>query len=354
MKTSVKLAVLLGIIAASLNLSCSSIIYRSVYPTLNDGKYDSEFPYNNASKQLDEISNSLVRINSVAFYKAYIFADNSRLKLKGLTDSVIQNKYVKTTFVDRSSAGTGTIIYNSNGTVGLLTCAHVVNFKDTLITYFSDKVGTYTDEVQSIAFKSSQSIYVAGFPEGSNVNEILSDKDIDVAILGRHFGLKYSLSFPVFSYPLGNAKELEWGSFVYVFGFPLNYKMLTTAIVSSPNYDQKGSFFIDAVINRGCSGGIVLAVRDGVPNFELVGIVEWVPENSKDVLVPASLPESLQYNPLVPYTGEVYVEHQKEINYGITKVISIETIKDFLLKNKDYLINKGYYLSIFHSKTKNE
>ncbi len=352
MKTSVKLAVLLGIIAASLNLSCSSIIYRSVYPTLNDGKYDSEFPYNNSSKQLEEISNSLYRINSIAFYKAYIFADNSKLKLKNLSDSVIQNNYVKTTFLDKSSAGTGTVIYNSNGTVGLLTCAHVVDFPDTLITYFSDKIGTYTDEVQSIAFKSSQSIYVAGFPEGSNVNEILSDKDIDVAILGRHYGLKYSLSFPVFSYPFGDAKELEWGSFVYVFGFPLNYKMLTTAIVSDPNYDQNGAFFINAVTNRGCSGGIVLAIRDGVPHFELVGIVEWVPENTKDVLTPAPLPESLRYNPLVPYTGEVYVNQQKEINYGITKVISIEAIKNFLIKNKDYLINKGYYLSLFQTKKK--
>lgn len=336
-----------GVFLMILNLSCSSIIYRTAHTALSDGKYDSEFPYNNSSKQLEEISNSLYRINSIAFYKAYIFADNSKFKLKNLTDAIVRNQSIKTTFLDKSSSGTGTVIYSSNGTVGLLTCAHVVDFPDTLVTYFGNKDGTYTDEVQSIAFKSSQSIYAAGFPAGSEVKEILSDKDIDIAVLGNNFGPKYALSFPEFKYPYGGAKDLEWGSFVYVFGFPLNYKMISSAIVSSPNYDKNGSFFIDAVVNRGYSGGIVLAVRDGVPNFELVGIIEWVPEESDNVLTPAPLPETLKYNPLVPYNGEQYVKQEKVLKYGIAKVISIETIIDFLEKNKDYFLSEGYYFPVY-------
>ena len=350
MKRPVIIAIFFGVIILSLDLSCSSIIYKAAYPTLSDGQYDSEFPYNNSSKQLEEIGNSLYRINSIAFYKAYIFADNSKFKLKNLTDAIIRNQSIKTTFLDKSSSGTGTVIYSSNGTVGLLTCAHVVDFPDTLITYFGNKDGTYTDEVQSIAFKSNQSIYAAGFPAGSEVKEILSDKDIDVSILGNNFGPKYALSFPVFKYPFGEAKDLEWGSFVYVFGYPLNYKMISDAIVSSPNYDRNGSFFIDAVVNRGYSGGIVLAVRDGVPNFELVGMIEWVPEESDNLLTPAPLPESLKYNPLVPYSGELYVKQEKILKYGIAKVISIETIIDFLKKNKDYFLQKGYYFSVYDEK----
>ena len=31
---------------------CSTYIMETVYPTLNDGKYDSEFPYKNCSEQL--------------------------------------------------------------------------------------------------------------------------------------------------------------------------------------------------------------------------------------------------------------------------------------------------------------
>ncbi len=41
------------------NTSCTKKIYDVVYPTLNDGRYDSEFPYKNASHQLEEISKSI-------------------------------------------------------------------------------------------------------------------------------------------------------------------------------------------------------------------------------------------------------------------------------------------------------
>ena len=36
--------------------SCSSVTYEKIYPTLQDGKYDSEFPYKGCSDQLEEIS----------------------------------------------------------------------------------------------------------------------------------------------------------------------------------------------------------------------------------------------------------------------------------------------------------
>ena len=45
-------------------------------------------------------------------------------------------------------------------------------------------------------------------------------------------------------------------------------------------------FLVDAVFNRGYSGGIVLAIRDGVPNFELVGLVKSVPAEYEYVMKP--------------------------------------------------------------------
>ena len=335
------------ILIALFNLSCSSTQYQTTYSPLSDGKYDSEFPYRNSSKQLEEIGNSIYRINSLAFYKAYVFKEDSNYTVKDLNNSLIKSKSNKITYMDKSSSGTATVIYTSNGTVALLTCAHVIDFPDTIITYFSDKKGYYTDKVQSIAIKSKQFIYAAGFPEGSEVKVILADKTQDIAILGGSYGTRYATEFPLFEYPFGEAKELEWGDFVYVFGYPLNYKMISRAIVSSPNYDRNGSFFIDAVVNRGYSGGIVLAVRDGVPHFELVGIIEWVPEENENILEPEPVEESIKYNPLVPYKGDMFVKQQKYLKYGITKVISIETIVDFLKKNKDYFISRGYYFSIY-------
>ncbi len=347
MKTCSAAALILCVPLLIINLSCSSVNYKTINPGLNDGKYDSEFPYRNASAQLEAISNSLYRINSLAFYKVYSFDQYSNLKLKDLNDETIRTKSVKTSYKDHASSGTGIVIYSMAGRVGLLTCQHVIDFKDTIVTYFANENGVYTDEVQSLGFKTKEFIYAAGFPEGSEVNEIISDKENDITLLGKNYPMQFSNYFTLFTYPFGEAKELEWGSFVYALGFPLNYKMITQAIVSSPNYDHKGSFFINAVVNRGYSGGPVLAIRDGVPNFELVGIIEWVPEESENIIVPSAIDQSLKYNPMVPYHGDLFVQQQKLLRYGIAKVIPIEEIKQFLIRNKDVLLSQGYYFKIF-------
>lgn len=331
-----------------INLSCSSGNYKTVTEQVNDKKYDSEFPYRNGSPQLREISETIYRINSIAFYHAYIFPDDRKIKVKDIDDEVIKRLSIKNTYMDKTSSGTGTVIYSSNGTVGMLTCAHVVDFPDTIVSYFANEKGVYTDNVQSIAFKTRQVIYAAGFPEGSEVKEILSDKSVDVAILGNNFGPRYERYFHLFSYPFGHANELDWGNFVYFLSFPLNYKMLSRAIVSNPNCDKYNSFFIDGAVNRGSSGGIVLALRDGIPNFELVGIINWVPEDNVNTLQPAPLEDPYKYNPLVPYKGDNYVKEEKFLKYGMAKVISIESIVDFLKRNKNIFIDKGYYFSIYN------
>jgi hypothetical protein len=330
------------------NLSCSTGNYKSLSVEPGSNNYDSAFPYRDGSRQLEEISETIYRINTIAFYRVHIFADHSNLKLSDINDEVINKLTVKNSFMNKTSSGTGTVIYSSNGTVGLLTCAHVVNFQDTLVSSFSDGKGISSDEVQSISFKTKQVIYVAGFPAGSEVKEILSDNSLDVAVLGNNFGPDYDKYFHQFNYPFGKASELNWGNFIYFFGFPLNYKMLSTAIVSSPDYDKSDSFFIDGVINNGCSGGIVLATRNGIPNFELVGIIDWVPDESENILQPAQLEDPFKYNPLVPYKGDYYVKEEKFLMYGIAKVISIESVIDFLKKNKKYFLDNGFYFSIYN------
>jgi hypothetical protein len=123
--------------------------------------------------------------------------------------------------------------------------------------------------------------------------------------------------------------------------------MVTKAIVSNPNRDDFGSFLVDAVINNGMSGGMVLAIRDGVPNFEMVGIIQWVPEEEENILVPKKLNNNESYNPIVPYEGDRYVKRFSSIRYGITRVISVETVKKFFNENKDVLYEKKYYFENF-------
>jgi len=66
MKQKLKTVSLLSflIITQLILISCSSGTYEKIYPTLMDGKYDSEFPYRGSSEELEKISQSVQRIKT--------------------------------------------------------------------------------------------------------------------------------------------------------------------------------------------------------------------------------------------------------------------------------------------------
>ncbi len=326
------------------NLSCSSTsVFDKVYPTLNDGVYDSEFPYRNSSMQLEEISGSIRLINSIAFYTSYVFDPSSKFIASSVSKINFDKAAIEQVNFNRSASGTSTLILEDQGTVALLTVAHVVSFPDTIISHFVNPDGSFSQYVQSVSIKTKQTNYVPDLPDNGEVEILLLDRTRDVALLGRHFPPAKTFSIPSFKYPWGKSSELEWGSFVYVFGFPMNYKMISKAIVSSPN-KERYSFLIDAVFNRGYSGGIVLAIRDGVPNFELVGLVRSVPAEYQYTLRPLTKEQDFDFNPMLPFKGEAYVDREQVLRTGITKVIGIEIVRNFILDHKQELIDKGYAL----------
>ncbi|MGK9369711.1 S1 family peptidase [Melioribacter sp. Ez-97] len=327
-------------------LSGCSAVYDSVYPTLTDGKYDSEFPYKSSSEQLEEISNSINLLNSIAFYTGYVFDENSRLTRKNISQTDIESAAVEKVYFNRTASGTATLIYSGDGSILYLTVAHIVAFPDTVYSYFINPDGSVSEYIESISIKSRQSNYIPDLPDGGELDIILMDKNIDVALLGKKIDPKAAFALNPFNYPWGSSSELEWGTFVYVFGYPMNYKMITKALVSNPKR-EKNIFLIDAVFNKGSSGGIVLAIRDGVPNFELVGLVRSVPADFQLNLHPFTKEHDIDFNPQIPYKGEVYVEKEQVIRSGIVKVIGIEAVKDFIGKHLPYLRSKGYYLSGF-------
>lgn len=323
---------------------CSSVSYETIYPTLKDGKYDSEFPYKSTSDELNKISETIQRVNTTAFYKIFLFDEKYNLTLNDLKNKKLSDITSTEALADNSSSGTAVVVHSENGNVALLTCAHTLSFPDTIIAYKFDDFGFATDYVESISIKEKQVIYVAGFPEGSQVEILAIDDQSDIALIGNKYGAQKGIFFPTFNYPLGKAKEVEWGTFVYLVGYPINFKMITKAIVSSPRRDDEGSFLVDAVINPGFSGGFVLAIRDGVPNFELIGMVQWVPEEEESLIYPENPKTKSSYNPVVPYEGNLYVRKHSLIRYGIAKVIPVESIMTFLLKNKFYLNQQGFYI----------
>ncbi|MDQ7817875.1 MAG: serine protease [Melioribacteraceae bacterium] len=342
---SKRILVLTALFISLITLSCTSV-YETVYPALTDGKYDSEFPYKSTSKQLEEISNSIKLLNSIAFYNSYVFDESTKLLVNDIKKIELEKNATQIVYFNRTSSGTATVVLEDLGIVALLSVAHIVNFPDTVISYFVKVDGSLSEYVQSVSVKTRQSNYIPDLPEGGELEIILMDKSLDICLLGKKFHPTNTASLAVFNYPWGNSTELEWGSFIYVFGFPMNYKMISKGIVSSPGR-EKHTFLIDAVFNRGSSGGIVLAIRDGVPNFELVGLVKSVPADFQYVLHPISKQQDLEFNPMIPYKGDIYVQKEQVLRTGITKVIGIESVAEFIKQHRSYLLSKGYYFKNF-------
>jgi len=345
MKTIIKI-ILLAVLSISLT-TCRTYTYRTVYPTLNDGKYDTEFPYKTCSKQIGEIARSIKKLHCIAEYKTYFFPPEMMVTKSMIDKKLLRDKRVIKKFDSESVIGTATVIYYDEQKIGLLTSAHALNFPDTVTGVYEDLYKGSEEVLNTISIKSRQLNYVRDLPIQKNLKILAMDVNADIAILGEEVDKERMKPVFVFDYPIGDSDELEWGSFVYIMGYPSGYQMITRGIVSTPDSRHGKDFLIDALFNKGISGGIVLAIRDGVPNFEMVGMARSVAARYENVLIPEEESHMKKYNPNSPYQGNIFVKMQKEINYGITYSVASNSIKDFIDDHKMELAEKGYLFTHF-------
>jgi len=336
-----KTTLLLIIFSAMVFISCSSSENLQNEAIVED--YTTIFPNKDVAIELEQISQSLKLINNLTFYKAYLYND-STITDENLDDFDLLEKATSVNTISKTSSGTGAIVSVSGNNVALLTVAHIVSYPDTIISYFTatEKPSKY---IESILYKERQKIY-SDLPEGGMLKIIAIDDKNDIAIVGNTFENITPFKFPIFNFNFGKAKELKWGSFVYILGFPMHNKMVTNGIVSNPNYDNTGNFLVDALINRGSSGGLVLAIRGSAPNFELVGIVSSVPAEKRFVLTPNNPTRDINFLPGTKYIGEMAVEQLDAIKYGIGRIVSSEKVLEFIKKNETALYNQGYILKL--------
>ncbi len=352
MKTIIKIS-LVVVLAFSLS-TCQTYTLKTVYPTLNDGRYDTEFPYKTCSKQIGEIVRSIKKLHCIAEYRTYIFPPEMMVT-RGMVDKkLIKDDRVVKKFDSESVIGTATVVYYDQQKIGLLASAHVLNYPDTIFGVYEGLYSGKEEVVQTFSVKTKQLNYVRDLPIQKNLNILAIDDDLDIALLGQEVDKERNKPVYVFDYPIGNSDELEWGSFVYIIGYPSGYQMITRGIVSTPGGSHKKNFLIDALFNKGISGGIVLAIRDGVPNFEMVGMAKSVGARYENVLVPEEESHIRKYNPNSPYEGNIFVKMQKEINYGVTYSVSSNSIKGFIEDHKLELAEQGYLFSHFLNGSKNK
>lgn len=283
-------------------------------------------------------------ISSVGFYRQANFSSSDGWPAdRPITDRIWREADTVTTFT-QSVVGTATILQFSTNRVALLTAAHIVTFDDTVTTYYRDR--ERPTGIRAFAVKVRQRNYAADIP-GADGLEVLARNDrLDIAIVGQAINT-LDMTFPVFPLPAGRAADLNWGSFVYVVGYPVGLRMVSSGIVSQPNRDGDASFLTDVVFNRGMSGGAVLASRSRGGPLEWVGIVTSGSANTEYDLVPED--DRMDENRVSgePYEGQIYINRTQRIRYGVTMAVSIDAIRKLVGDNRTSLLRRGYHINIF-------
>lgn len=329
--------------------ACTRYVTYGNAAAIADGKYDTAFPFGGNSEQLKGILDAVRLLNATVYYERYTFEGRDQIRKADIAPSLLRSgKYPKTVFND-FRVGTATLIDFNLNRMAVMTCAHVVDFPDTIITFYAQEGELAEEErlIYQVAFKKKVEYFIADIRQGDSFDVLAADRKLDIAILGKEFLLPPAERLPVFRYPLGSAKELDWGNLLYIVGFPSGKKMITTGIVSSPDRNRNHDFLLDALFNRGFSGGVALAIRDGVPNFELVGIVNAVAADNEIVLVPGEMKHEPDFTTNLYYEGPIYAGMRKKINYGISFGISIESIRDFIQEHRRTLENRGFHIKDF-------
>ncbi len=327
--------------------SCQHKIYQVVSEITADGKYDSTPPTLEVSPYLEEISASVKLISCLSFYESYSFDRQSAIRRSDIRRSGFQKAAYQRMVFEQPVIGTGTVLQSFQDQLLLLTSAHVITSPDTIYSYFKNEDNRNTEFIDNVSIKLRHEINVVYIPKSRQIDILAIDENVDVALLEVELESPIAHSVPPIKYPLGSAAELNWGSFVYLMGYPHGKKVLTSALVSNPNRDKNHGFIIDATMHRGVSGGLTLALRDGPPHFEVVGMVNALSAETDYVLRPDDGYVHSSAGTAVPYPGDVYVDTDVRIISGIIYAVSAEQIRTFIQAHLPLIQSGGYDLKGF-------
>ena len=337
--TGIRLLALLFLFGACMNRELRD--YRKAF---SDGRYDSEFPSRNASDEIGAIAASVRKLYSVSHYTTWQFGRESQVTWFHIRSGLYTRMAAGTIETQEAVAGSATVVLSDGKKTALLTCDHIVHSPDTLVNWYEPLGGEQMPVIQSISVKTKQENWVRELGDCGPFTVLASDPELDVAVIGKTCAA-VTRDPIVFPYPYGCSSELEWGSFVYIFGYPMGMPVVTKAIVSKSLRNDPDEFTVDALLNKGYSGGLILAIRDGVPHFELVGMVKSVSSDEESYLRPAQ--EDKRYYEVFPYKGEVFANTREQVHYGLNFTVPAGKILDFYKKNRPELVRNGYNLDSF-------
>lgn len=316
--------------------STSGEVGNATNPT-DSGYYKNHVNSGLIRRQIEEGFRSVLRIQNNVIYRTYQFyLDDMPLEseVHGQDlDDISAQSYLD----DQSTAGTAIVLTEYRGKFALLTAAHTVSYPDTIWHYYDNSPNPDDQYVEAVSVRQSVNHFV--IMEDGIVRLELgpSDTHRDLAVM-TNTNRSSSLMTPL-SLPIGNSEQLGWGDMVYALGYPKGAKMVTMGTASRSDHPTR-SILIDASFNRGFSGGALFAVRNASSGLEFMGIVTSALGENETYLTPESA-QAKDFDPDVPYTGELFVRSTPRINYGITNAVAINEIMEFLNENEDEINDLG-------------
>ncbi len=300
----------------------------------NAGKYYTFPSVQGVSSELDQVARSIYRLSVIAFYESYTFDRKAGITLQKFKTEDVARLAISHTVSSQSVLGTASVVYADNEKAVLLTCAHVVNFPDTSIIYYPDASGF----IRNISIKIKQVSYVSGL-SNPDVKLLATDDKHDIALLQARVSPLENIR--VMPFPTGKASDLDWGSFIYVMGFPNGRKMVESGIVSKPERNKTGFFLSNAMFNPGISGGPVFAILHGTAGLEWVGMASSSSATNIFYVEP-DINQADFYSKTEPYKGVLHINKKKMITYGVTFSVSMEEIIRFVASIKTKLEKEGF------------
>ncbi|TNE74688.1 hypothetical protein EP331_00960 [bacterium] len=310
--------------------------------------YDAVFPTKDPSPFFEDLSQIVKRIQVTLYYKTTYFSDEQNITPKMLRYQKPDRLSKDSHIFNFSKIGTAIPLDKNADGVLLMTCAHVVDVEDTVYSYRKGPNVLKDTYLNSVTVLQKVEYFIFESPKVHEFEIIAKAENSDLALIRSLSGATSTESVKILPYKLGNSKRLQWGSHIFMFGFPINNRMISHGIVSKPEKDGTNGFLTNAYMNKGFSGGLVVAVRGDVPNFEWVGVASAISSEYEYSIVPNKNIESYFESGQL-YTDSLFLEKKLSINHGISKSVSSEEIKKFMVDSEGLLFKLSYNLTSFYS-----
>lgn len=301
-------------------------------------------PQKNMSPVFKDIFESVFRITATGFYEIYEFPASEKVDYRTFQGMSKRQLRAFKSSGQPSTSGTAILLSVNPRQALLITCNHILQYPDTVKQYYYTRSGQKSSSLKTIAIKRDQINRIFGPSAIGNFSVIARDRELDLALITINFDTSQPWRLRPLRIDPGSARNLGWGSLIYVFGFPKGQQMITRGIASKVDQSDKKNFTTDALFNEGISGGLVIGVHGPNARPEWLGMARSTSAETRLELSPANqnkAPEMFSY----AYTDSIYVSQQTHINYGITQTISIDQIKDFLSGHKRAIRQTGQSVS---------